>query len=106
MEIVRLSDFFGIVFNLGMKDSAKKYQAGDLKSLGDHKFSTSFTISNADAEEVNKDHYLVVKGSDAKKSENKYENSHAFWLLSNLNKIKIIYFNTCLKPVLQPLSSR
>jgi hypothetical protein len=53
----------------GQKDKTGKYQAGKLKSLGDHKFSTSFTINSADEDEVNKDHYLRIKGSDAKKSD-------------------------------------
>ena len=61
-----------------MKDGAKKYQAGDLKILGNHKFSTSFTILNADDEEVNKDHYLLVKGSDVKKTGQKYAISIVF----------------------------
>lgn len=50
---------------------SNKYKAGDLKSLGDHKFSTSFTIMSADEDESDKDHYLLVKASDEKRSEQK-----------------------------------
>ena len=51
-----------------MTDKDGKYEASDLKNLGEHKFSTTFTILSVDLEEVNKDHFLLVKGSDKKKT--------------------------------------
>ena len=60
-------------FISGMTDKDGKYEASDLKNLGEHKFSTTFTILSVDLEEVNKDHFLLVKGSDKKKKEYRYK---------------------------------
>ena len=62
-----------VFYNSGMTDKEGKYEASDLKNLGDHKFSTTFTILSVDLEEVNKDHFLLVKGADKKKKEYRYK---------------------------------
>lgn len=58
-------------FKPGESDKSKKYKAGELKSLGPHKYSTSFSIASVDQGDDEKEHYLLVKGSDAKRTEHR-----------------------------------
>ena len=70
-----------------MTDDDGKYEASKLNSLGNHKFSTTFTILSVDLEEVNKDHFLLVKGTDKKKTEYRYRKrvdpKSRFWVFQD-----------------------
>jgi hypothetical protein len=44
------------------------YAVGELKNLGNHKYSSSFTILSADEEESKHTHALVVKEIGPKKA--------------------------------------
>jgi len=61
-----------------MKSVSNKYQSGELKSLGNHKFSITLTISSVEEADAENEHYLLVRGTDAKRTEHKWAQIHLF----------------------------